>query len=67
VIKKITEMKGENATLETQLDETTRFLKLSQNKEKHLTEGKTIHICGYKIRYSPKIWGKIDFCCHLAV
>ncbi|KAG1943494.1 coiled-coil domain-containing protein 152-like [Pimephales promelas] len=35
---KITEMKGENATLETQLDETTRFLKLSQNKEKHLTE-----------------------------
>jgi len=60
-------MKGENATLETQLDETTRFLKLSQNKEKHLTEGKTIHIRGYKKRYSPKILGKIDFCCHLAV
>lgn len=44
MIKKITEMKGENSTLEIQLDETSRFLKLAQNKEKHLTEGKTIKI-----------------------
>ncbi|CAM4667709.1 unnamed protein product [Leuciscus chuanchicus] len=35
---KITEMKGETSTLEIQLDETSRFLKLAQNKEKHLTE-----------------------------
>ncbi|XP_048022837.1 coiled-coil domain-containing protein 152-like isoform X1 [Megalobrama amblycephala] len=37
---KITEMKGENNTLEIQLDETSRFLKLAQNKEKQLTEEK---------------------------
>lgn len=41
MIKKITEMKGENNTLEIKLDETSRFLKLTQNKEKELTEGKT--------------------------
>lgn len=42
VIKKITEMKGENSTLEVQLDETGRLLKLAQNKEKLLIEGKTL-------------------------
>lgn len=40
VFKKITEMKGGNTTLEIQLDETRRLLKLAQNKEKQLTEGK---------------------------
>ncbi|XP_050948919.1 coiled-coil domain-containing protein 152-like [Labeo rohita] len=35
---KITEMKGENTTLEVQLDETSRLLKISQNKEKQLIE-----------------------------
>ncbi|XP_068072133.2 coiled-coil domain-containing protein 152 [Danio rerio] len=35
---KITEMKGENSTLEVQLDETGRLLKLAQNKEKLLIE-----------------------------
>ncbi len=42
MIKKITEMKGENNTLEIQLDETSRLLKIAQNKEKQLIEGKTI-------------------------
>lgn len=32
-------MKGGNTTLEIQLDETRRLLKLAQNKEKQLTEG----------------------------
>ncbi|XP_016133169.1 coiled-coil domain-containing protein 152 [Sinocyclocheilus grahami] len=35
---KITEMKGENNTLEIQLDETSRLLKIAQNKEKQLIE-----------------------------
>ncbi|XP_051536365.1 coiled-coil domain-containing protein 152-like [Myxocyprinus asiaticus] len=35
---KITAMKGENNTLEIQLDETSRLLKLAQNKEKQLNE-----------------------------
>ncbi|KAK2872631.1 hypothetical protein Q8A67_022528 [Cirrhinus molitorella] len=35
---KIMEMKGENTTLEIQLDETSRLLKISQNKEKQLIE-----------------------------
>lgn len=61
MIKKITEMKGENSTLEIQLDETSRFLKLAQNKEKHFTEGKTINIYGYKIEHSPKNWEKLIF------
>ncbi len=42
MIKKITEMKGENNTLEIQLDETSRLLKIAQNKDKQLIEGKTI-------------------------
>ncbi|XP_056587133.1 coiled-coil domain-containing protein 152-like [Triplophysa dalaica] len=37
---KITEMKGGNTTLEIQLDESRRLLKLAQNKEKQLTEEK---------------------------
>lgn len=44
MVKKITEMKGENNTLEIQLDETSRFLKLAQNKEKQLTEGNDINM-----------------------
>nr|XP_055036864.1 coiled-coil domain-containing protein 152-like [Misgurnus anguillicaudatus] len=37
---KIIEMKGGNTTLEIQLDETSRLLKLAQNKEKQLIEEK---------------------------
>ncbi|KAF5903734.1 coiled-coil domain-containing protein, partial [Clarias magur] len=37
---KITELRGKNNILEIRLDEANRLLKLSQNKEKHLTEEK---------------------------
>lgn len=40
VRKKITELRGKNNILEIKLDEANRLLKLSQSKEKHLTEGK---------------------------
>lgn len=40
VHKKITELRGKNNILQIKLDEANILLKLSQNKEKHLTEGK---------------------------
>ncbi|XP_060791913.1 coiled-coil domain-containing protein 152-like [Neoarius graeffei] len=38
--QKITELRGKNNILEIKLDESSRLLKLSQSKEKHLTEKK---------------------------
>ncbi|XP_016361738.1 uncharacterized protein LOC107703573 isoform X1 [Sinocyclocheilus anshuiensis] len=47
---KITEMKGENNTLEIELDETSRLLKIAQNKEKQLIEEAPVHSGGEKQR-----------------